>query len=370
MTKEKLFSLEGRPVSEEIYGDIKDRLDKLPKPVNGCGRFEDIICRIGQAQGSRTPNIYKKALVVMSADNGIIEEGISQAGGYYTKVETENMAKGVSSVSIMASSIGMKVVPVDIGINGDVDTECGVISAKVCNGTKNFLKDPAMTEQEALKAIETGISLVKELKSEGYGIICAGEMGVGSSTTAVALICAILDGDPSMLTGRGNGLSDRALDRKIDVISEAMHIYGYDRDDVLYSSVLDSDFDKAVTHEKERIFGMICNVGGLDIAGLVGLFIGGAIEGVPIVIDGIVSAAAALAAESLMPGCKKYMIASHFGQEPATELVFDHLEFKPVIQADISMGQGAGSVMIMPIIDMVIKMYDELEASENPYECE
>ena len=364
MTREELFELRIDETREDVFYEMKRIIDNFPKPVDGLGRFEDLICRIGSIQHTSTPDIVNKTLVVMCADNGILEEGVSDVGGYMTAYTARNMSEGQSAVCYMAEIAGLKVMPVDIGINGDIEGKDLVVN-KIAKGTKNFLKEPAMTEEQTLEAISYGIDLVKKLKDEGTGIICTGDMGIGNTTTAVAVICAILDGDPVALTGRASGLSEGAYNRKLDAIFDGIKKYGYDRDDVSFGSYDGFTDPDRINHESQRVFDMVKNLGGLDIAGLVGIFIGGALYHVPVVVDGIISASAALAADNIIPGCKNYMLGSHFGKEPATEIVFQELELNPVITADMSIGEGIGAVMLMPMLDMVMNMYNRLGPEEE-----
>ena len=359
MTREELFNIRIDETKEETYYEMKRIIDNLPKPIDGLGKFEDLICKIGSIQHTSSIDISNKTLVVMCADNGILEEGISQMGGYMTGHIAKKIADGKAGVCSMAEVAGMKVLPVDIGVNGDIEGENLIIN-KIAKGTRNFLKDTAMTEEQALEAISFGIDLVKQLKNDGVGIICTGDLGIGNTTTAVAVICAILDGDPSALTGKSSGLSMTQYRKKMNVIFDGLHKYGYDSDDVGYGNLGGYGDPDRVDHEGNRVLDMVINLGGLDIAGLMGMFIGGAMYHVPMVVDGIISAAAALAADSIINGVRKYMIGSHFGKEPATEIVFQALELDPVITADMTIGEGIGAVMLMPMLDMVIKMYESL----------
>ncbi|MDO4187758.1 MAG: nicotinate-nucleotide--dimethylbenzimidazole phosphoribosyltransferase [Lachnospiraceae bacterium] len=363
MTRRELISTEIELPKDEVYYQIKRIIDNLPKPVDGLGKFEDLICKIGSMQDTIHPDIKEKALVVMCADNGILEEGVTEVGGYMTGLICKKMADGEASVCYMADIAGVKVMPVDIGINGDIEGK-NLIVNKIAKGTKNFVKEPAMTEEQVLEAIKTGMDIVTKLKSEGYGLICTGDMGIGNTTTAVALICAILEGDPEALAGRGAGASDAIHKRKLDAIFEGLHIYGYDGS-AGFSSLSGYDSPYGMGQDAGRIVEMVMNLGGLDIAGLIGIFIGGAINHIPVVVDGILPAAAALAADNIIPGCKSYMLGSHFGKEPATEIVFEELEIDPVINADMAMGEGVGAVMLMPMLDMVMSMYNNLGTEEE-----
>ena len=359
MTREELLAIKIDEAPQDIYYELKRFIDNIPKPVDGLGLFEDLICKIASAQHTTEPDIHEKALVVMCADNGVLEEGVTEMGGYMTGYTAKRMADGVSSVSYMAEIAGVRVIPVDIGINGDIEGK-NLLVNKIAKGTKNFTKEPAMTEEETLSAIEYGINFVKKLKDEGVGIICTGDMGIGNTTTTVAVACAILEGDPEALTGRNTGMSDAIYKRKMDVIFEALHKYGYDSDEMKFSSF--GDYNAT---DPSRVFEMVMNLGGLDIAGLIGIFIGGAMYHLPVVVDGITPAAAALAADTIIPGCKQYMLGSHFGKEPATEIVFQALELQPVINADMAMGEGVGAVMLMPMLDMVVNVAKNLGSAEE-----
>lgn len=365
MTREELFNLNIEPTSEEIYFEIKRILDNSPKPVDGLGKFEDMIGKIASAQNTSKPSTENKALVIMCSDNGIVEEGITQTGAYVTGLITKSIAEGNSIVNFMAEKAGVNVIPVDIGVNGDIIND-NLLVKKPAKGTKNFVKEPAMTEEQMLSCIETGINLVKELKEKGTDIICTGDVGIGNTATAAAVICAILEGDPQVLTGRSSALSEIGYGRKIDTIFEGIKKYGYDRDVIGFGATAGMDEFERNNHISNKVFEMVMNVGGFDIAGLIGVYIGGAMNNVPIVVDGIVSASAALAADYMLPGCKQYIIGSYMGKEPASEIVFQELGISPVITADMFMGEGTGSVMLMPILDMITNVFNNLSLEEGP----
>ena len=212
----------------------------------------------------------------------------------------------------------------------------GVLPRKVAKGTKNFAKEPAMTEEEVLKAIETGIQLVQQCHREGYEILATGEMGIGNTTTSTAVAAALLDLEVEQVTGKGAGLTDEALKRKCRVIEEAIEKY----------FLRDAD-----------AFTILKTVGGLDIAGLTGVFIGAAIEQIPVVIDGVISAVAALLAETLCKGAVNYMIPSHKSRELAETAIMKKLHLEPVLDADMALGEGTGAVMMMSLLDVALGVY-------------
>ena len=324
-------------VDETLKRKIQSNWDMVAKPIDGMGRFEKITAQIGAILGDEKINISKKAVIIMCADNGIVEEGISQSGQEVTRMVTENMGRQQSSVGKMAKFVGADTIPIDIGINCEQDMP-GVLNYKVRPGTKNFLKEPAMTEEETLQAIGVGVEIVGKMKHDGYQMLATGEMGIGNTTTSSAIASSLLKCDVQEMTGRGAGLNDEGLARKRRVIKDAIdkyHLHGADAFEILKT------------------------VGGLDIAGLVGVCIGGAIHHIPIVLDGVISMVAACVAEKLVPGTKEYLIPSHKGKEPAVVKLTQALEMEPIIEGELALGEGTGAVMLFPLLDMALMVYRE-----------
>ena len=331
------------PFNEDRYNEILKRWDKVAKPLGGLGRFESMTARIGAIHDNSKIDIRKRAVIVMCADNGVVGEGVSQSGQEVTVAVAGWMGKGISSVCKMAKAAGADVFPVDVGINMKGSPE-GVTDRKVMRGTRNFAHEPAMTEDECMQAVDAGIDMVCDCSVHGYKIIATGEMGIGNTTTSSALAAAILGLDPDEVTGRGAGLSNAGLDHKKKVIRDALDRYCNDAEDIT---------------SPEYTMEMLSAVGGLDIAGLAGVFIGGAICHIPVVIDGFISAVAALVAERLAPGTKEYMLASHIGKEQGMRYLLDKLGLEPVIDGDLALGEGTGAVMLFPLLDMVLTLYSE-----------
>ena len=353
---------------KDIYREIQKRWDTVAKPLNSLGTFEDMICRIGTVQGSIMPDISKRAVIIMCADNGIVEEGVSQCGQDVTAEVASWMGRRESTVCRMAEHAGADIIPIDIGINMKGSPE-GVTDRKIRRGTSDFLNEPAMSLNEMRQAVKTGIETVRDCRDKGYGILATGEMGIGNTTTASA-VCAALTGIAvSEVTGRGAGLSDTAYERKLEVIERGIKLHGLrqasdrkimqdlksasDPDDRAYMTEQESSITDA-SGQAERA--LSC-VGGLDIAGLAGVFIGGARYNVPVIIDGFISAVAALCAERMEPGTKKAMIASHMGKEAGMAYVMKELGLKPVIDAGMALGEGTGAVMLFPLLDMAAEIY-------------
>lgn len=315
----------------------KQHWDSIAKPLEGLGKLEAYIVRMAGIIRNADVSIGKRGLIAMCADNGIVEEGVTQTDSSVTAIVSSNMAKGLASVNRMCQVANVDVITVDIGIKEEIEIP-NLLNRKVAKGTKNFLKEPAMTESEVRRAIDTGVELVGECSRKGYEILATGEMGIGNTTTSSAIASVLLNLPVEAVTGKGAGLSKEGLERKVAVIKEALNKYQLNKEEPLY---------------------VLRCVGGLDIAGLVGVFIGGAIYGIPIVIDGIISAVAALTAVRLCPGVRDYLIPSHQGKEPASKAVMEALELSPVIFGDLALGEGTGAALLFPMLDMALSVYKE-----------
>ena len=311
------------PFDKDKYDEIRVRWDSIAKPLSSLGRFEDITARIGAVQGSAEIDIRKRAVIIMCADNGIVAEGVSQSGQDVTRAVAEWMGRGESSVCQMAKEVNADTIPVDVGI----------------------AHEPAMTEDECMQAIEAGIDIVCDCSARGYRLLATGEMGIGNTTTSSALAAALLGLDAEMVTGRGAGLSTDGLRKKTQVIRDALEKY--------------DPADEAGRSSPEYAMHMLSCVGGLDIAGLAGVFIGGAMNHIPVIIDGFISAVAALIAERLVPGTRNFMVASHLGKEPGMKYILDILGLEPVIDGMLALGEGTGAVMLMPLLDTVLALYSK-----------
>lgn len=334
-TGEELRKLRVTAPSETVYKKVKANWDHVAKPLDGMGRFEELTARIGAIQGTERIDISRKAVVIMCADNGIVEEGISQSGQEVTLAVAKNMAEMRSSVGKMAKVIGADTIPVDIGMNCG-EKAPGVLDRKIRRGTRNFRKEPAMTEEEAVRGIFTGIELARDCRDRGYRILATGEMGIGNTTTSSAVAAALLGCRAKEVTGRGAGLDDEKLMRKRQVVAEALEKYGLAGAGPLQ---------------------VLSSVGGYDIAGLAGVCIGGALFHVPVVLDGVISIVAALLAERLVPGTKAYLVPSHMGREPAAERLLAELGLAPVIYGDMALGEGTGAVMMFSLLELALGVY-------------
>jgi len=330
------------PADRRAMEQARRHWDSLAKPLGGLGAVEDAVVRIAGMTGSAKVDLSKRAVVVMCADNGVVCEGVTQTGQEVTAIVTENMSHAASSVCLMARCAHADVFPVDIGVARPVTGE-RILQRCVRRSTGNIAKGPAMTRGEAVEAVETGVQLVRELKEQGYRLLATGEMGIGNTTTSSAVLSALLGVAPSQVTGRGAGLSSEGLERKIRAVESALAVNRPDPADPL---------------------DVLSKVGGLDIAGLTGVFLGGAALHIPVLVDGFISSVAALLAARLCPAAVDYMLGSHASGEPAGAMVLEELGLSPFLRAGMRLGEGTGAVAVMPLLDMGLAVYDNMPTFE------
>ena len=321
-----------RPLDEAAMEQCRQKWDSIAHPLHSLGKLEDVLVQIAGITGDIRVDLKKKALVPMCADNGVVEEGVTQTGQEITALVCENFLQSKAVSSIMCKTVGAEIFPVDVGVATDVS----ILNRKIAYGTKNMVKEPAMTREQAIQAIETGIEMVETLKEKGYRIIATGEMGIGNTTTSSAVASVILGRPVEDMTGRGAGLSSEGLNRKINAIRKAVALHQPDPKDGI---------------------DVVSKVGGFDIAAIAGLFIGGAALRVPIVIDGVISAVGALVAATICPETKGYMIPSHVSKEPAGHLLLEALGKEAPLHCDMCLGEGTGAVTFFPLLDIATAVY-------------
>ncbi len=325
-----------RPVDVAAMAAAKQHWDGLGKPLGSLGRLEKALIQIAGIQRTGDVHIDRKALVIMCADNGVVEEGVTQCGQEVTATVAENFLDEKSCVAIMCRRAGTKICPVDIGMAVDTPR---VEKRKIAYGTKNMAKEPAMTREQAVAAIEVGIAKAEELHAQGYEILATGEMGIGNTTTSSAMTAVYLGLDVETVTGRGAGLSSHGLQRKINAIKQAIAVNQPDPEDPL---------------------DVLAKVGGLDIAGMCGLFLGGAAQQMPVVMDGFISQVAALTAVRLVPECADYILASHVSEEPGANILLKALEKDAFLTCGMRLGEGSGAVALFPILDFASDIYHKM----------
>ncbi len=325
----------------QVMASCRNRWDSIAKPLHSMGKLEEAIIKIAGIIGTTQIVLDKKALVIMCADNGVVKEGVTQTGSEVTAIVAENFLDMKSCACVMAKQAGADVYPIDIGINRD--TRLGNHN-KIAYGTGNIAQEPAMTREQAIRAIEVGIDTVFKLKEQGCQIIATGEMGIGNTTISSAIAAVILDVPVEIVTGKGAGLTDEGLIRKINVIKQAIEINIPDKNDPI---------------------DVLAKVGGLDIAGIVGLYLGGAAANVPVVIDGFISSVAALVATRIEPKVSDYILPSHVSKENAGMLILTALGLSPFLTCDMCLGEGTGAIALYPLLDMALAVYREMSTFEE-----
>jgi len=311
----------------------QEKWDRVAKPLNSLGKLEKMIAKIAGIQGTDDIALSPRCALVFCADHGVVEEGVTQSPASVTAQVARSIAEGGANINLMAA--GTDVFAVDMGMEKRIVCP-GLIDRRVMDGTDNMAKGPAMTRAQALQALRAGEELIGEMKARGYRMAATGEMGIGNTTAASAVACVLLDLPAEKMTGRGAGLSDEGLKRKISAIERAIALNRPDKNDAL---------------------DVLAKVGGLEIAAMAGAFIGGRKWGVPVVIDGVISAVAALCAERICPGTADFMLASHVSREPAGRLLLDELGLEGVLHADMALGEGTGAVLLFPILEAAARVY-------------
>ena len=342
MTLQEVLS-QIQPADQAAMAAARTHWDTVAHPLNSLGLLEDSVTRIAGASGTARVDISKRAVVAMCADNGVVAEGVTQSGQEVTAIVAENMGRGTSSVCCMGKIAGADVVPVDIGVAVPL-TEKRILQRNIRRGTANLAVEPAMTREECERAILTGVEVVGELVSQGYRLLATGEMGIGNTTTSAAVAAVLLGRDPEEVTGRGAGLSTEGLRRKVDAIRRGIACNQPNPSDPVDT---------------------VSKVGGLDIAGLAGVFLGGALYHVPVLIDGFISSVSALVAARLCPAALDYMLASHASNEPAGQMVLKALGLEPFLYAKMCLGEGTGAVAVMPLLDMGVAMYRDMSSFDD-----
>ena len=324
------------PPNEAARNAAHAQWNAVAKPIASLGALETMIEQIAALVGTPDVHVDKRAVVVLCADNGVVAQGVSQSGPEITTLIAGSIARGTSSVCKMAHTAHIDAYSVDMGMC-EPSPEPGVINRSIARGTGDISQGPAMSRNQALQALLTGIELVGVFKARGYQILATGEMGIGNTTTSSAMTAAFFGLSADEVAGRGAGLSDAGLARKRAAIARALHV------------------NTPAAHDPIDV---LAKLGGFDIAGLAGIFIGGAMHRVPIVVDGFISTLAAYVAWRIAPACRCAMIPSHISTEPATRLLLEALQLEPIIHAGMHLGEGTGAVCLIPLLDAALALYN------------
>ena len=333
MTLEQI--IEGiRPGDDHARDAALRHWDSLAKPLGSLGILEDNITRIAALREEKHVRLDRRSLLVFCADNGVVQQGVSQSDHTVTTAVAAALGQGGSTVCHLAGPVHCDVIPVDVGMEDD--TPAGVVNRKLQAGTQDITRGPAMTREQCIQAMLTGAEMAMEQAKHAADILLLGEMGIGNTTTATAAACVLLDCEPEKLTGRGAGLSDAGLGCKVSAIRQALAVNQPDPDDPI---------------------DMLSKVGGFDLAALCGACLGGAFCHVPVLLDGLMTDVAALCAVRLCPSVRDALIASHISPEPASKLLLDALGLSPMISAGLRLGEGSGAVLALPLLDAALSVY-------------
>jgi len=328
-----------KPIDSSLYAKAQERLDNLTKPKGSLGLLEELAKRYIAITGNLRPTLKKKRIYVLAGDHGVVEEGVSLYPKEVTWQMVFNFLKGGAGINVLARHVGAEVKVVDMGVDYEFGEVSSLIKAKVGYGTKNITKGPAMSVEDAIKAIKVGIDLAKQAKEDGVNILGIGDMGIGNTTPSSALMAVLLNVPVAEVTGRGTGLDDKRLQDKIRVI------------------------EKAIIVNKDRLtdpISTLAALGGYELAGLCGLVLGAAYHQIPVVIDGFITSAGALVAIKLCPHTLDYCFFSHLSQEKGHRMFYNKLGIHPVLNLDMRLGEGTGAALAMNLIEAGIKIYNEM----------
>ena len=333
-------------LDEKSVQEAQDELNRKMKPQGSLGILEKIAIQMAGIYGFPIKCVEKKCHIVASADNGVIEEGISSCPLEYTQIVSEAMLNRIAAIGLLTKRLGVEFNLVDIGIAGDIPREYpNLYRLKVKKGTKNFYREPAMTREECLKAIQTGMDMIKE-KGEGVTVFSNGEMGIGNTSTSSAVLYSFTRGDIDSIVGRGGGLSDSALVKKKKIIIESCEKYN--------------------TFEMDPV-DVLAHVGGLDIACMVGMYLGCVKYRKLMLVDGFISAVGALAACRIEPLVKDFILPTHMSEEPGMKIVLNEIGKKAFLNMEMRLGEGTGAVLTYPMIDCALDVINGMKTPVEVY---
>jgi len=328
-----------KPVDREAMAEARLRQDVLTKPQGSLGRLEELSIQLAGIQGKPIPQIRHKAIITMAGDHGVVAEGVSAFPQQVTAQMVYNFLGGGAGINVITRQVGARIIVVDVGVATELEPNPQLLSRKVAFGTRNMSQGPAMTREQAAKAIETGIEVVASEVAKGLDIVGTGDMGIGN-TTASSAICAVMTGKSvAEVTDRGTGIADKQLTHKIEVISRALAVNRPD---------------------PEQPLDVLAKVGGFEIGGLAGVMLAAAAHRIPVVIDGFISGAAALIATALSPGLGDFLIAAHVSAEAGHRLLLRHLGLKPLLDLGMRLGEGTGAALGIFLAEAAARILAEM----------
>lgn len=326
---------EALPLDRSAMTVAEEYQARLAKPPGSLGRLEEISIQLAGITGRVHNALNKKQLLVFAADNGVVAEGVSSAPQSVTKQQTINLMRGKTGAAVLAKHFGCGLTVCDVGVNADI-YESAVLNRKIAYGTQNICTGPAMTREQTLQAILTGAEIARTVDADVIGV---GEMGIGNTTTSSAVLAVLLGADVEAVTGRGGGITEESFRKKKAVIRTAIEVNRPDRDDVV---------------------GVLSKVGGFDLAAMCGAFLGAAAARRPAVIDGLISAAAALCAVRLCPNVRGYLVPSHASFEIGYRLAMEAMDLRPLFDLGMRLGEGSGCPLAFQVLDAACAVINDM----------
>lgn len=323
------------PLDRSAMTATEEYQARLAKPPGSLGRLEEISIQLAGITGRVHNALNKKQLLVFAADNGVVAEGVSSAPQSVTKQQTINLMRGKTGAAVLAKHFGCGLTVCDVGVNADI-YESTVLNRKIAYGTQNICTGPAMTREQTLQAILTGAEIARTVDADVIGV---GEMGIGNTTTSSAVLAVLLGADVEAVTGRGGGITEESFRKKKAVIRTAIEVNRPDRDDVV---------------------GVLSKVGGFDLAAMCGAFLGAAAARRPAVIDGLISAAAALCAVRLCPNVRGYLVPSHASFEIGYRLAMEAMDLRPLFDLGMRLGEGSGCPLAFQVLDAACAVINDM----------
>ncbi len=330
-------------LDQSIMEQAKVRLDNLTKPVGSLGDLEKLAIKLAGIRGELYPDFNQKVHIVMAGDHGVAGEGVSAFPQEVTTQMVHNFINNGAAINVLAAEVGAELRVVDIGMIDTIDDQT-LIQKKIKNGTDNMVYGPAMTEIEAVRALEVGIEVAHKAIDEGANLISTGEVGIGNTTPSSAILAVLSDLDLKEIVGIGTGLDSKGLNNKINTIEKAI---------------------KTNTPDPQNALDILAKVGGLEIAGMAGVMLGAASRNTPVILDGLISTAAALIASQLSPELRDYLIPSHKSSEPGHIKIYEKLGLEPFIDLKMRLGEGTGAVLAIPFVEASISILKNMATFEE-----
>lgn len=329
-----------QPLDKSAMQAARERQNQLTKPAGSLGRLEELSIQLAGIQRKPIPSIKDKAVIVMAGDHGVTAEGVSAYPSEVTPQMVLNFLNSGAAINVLTRHIGARVVVVDMGVANEIPSaDAKLIRRRVGSGTANLAEGQAMTREQAEESIQSGIEIALAEISKGADILGTGDMGIGNTTPSAAIACALMKVHPEKIAGRGTGVDDDGLKRKISAIVRGLDVNKPDANDGL---------------------DVLSKVGGFEIGGLAGVMLGAASKNIPVMADGFISTAAAMIAVTLAPQCKDYLIAAHRSKENGHALMLDWLVLKPLLDLDLRLGEGTGAALGISMAEAACKILSEM----------